>query len=75
MEESSVQNRYQQPMSNPILDYDGPARGINQGNAFEQSHDQIHQHFRKDIPQVVYVNLFEFPNGSLYKGQMLQRSK
>ena len=54
-----------------IANYDGPARGVNQQNAFEQQHDQVHQHFRKDIPGLVYVNLYEFPNGSLYKGQML----
>lgn len=46
-------------------------REINQSNAFEQTYEDLHPKLRNDIQGLIFVDNYVFPNGSMYKGQMI----
>jgi hypothetical protein len=40
-------------------------------NAFEQTYDDLLPKLKQDIHGLIFVDNYMFPNGSMYKGQML----
>ena len=54
--------------------YEKPAKGIDKSNAFDQKYEQFKKHFRNDVPGVEYVDFFKFPDGSIYKGQIIRKN-
>ena len=49
----------------------GMGGDINQQNAFEQTYEDLLPKLRSDIDGLIFVDNYQFPNGSMYKGQML----
>ena len=52
----------------------GTNEQINQFNAFEQSYEDLISKLDPD-PNLVFVDKYQFPNGSMYKGQMIMPTK
>ena len=66
-------NQKYQPGYNGENDDSGMMNGqeINQANAFQQTYEDLLPKLRNDIDGLIFVDNYMFPNGSMYKGQML----
>ena len=75
MMDSPTGNGINHPRNNRLdnsAQYSGDLnRSINQLNAFEQTYEDLLPKLKNDIPGVIFVDNYMFPNGSMYKGQML----